>query len=220
MVPSSPATPTRFLDIPLELRRQIYHYLLVREDPIIVKRLLGNPYTPGQSQGLHSNILCVSKQINHEALEVLYGDNTFHVSLESGGFTSLDYVFTSTIRLQIRKLQLVIQDKDQVWQSLKFRPKLWEPILAGLKILTIVVKQPGKMDTYQRVPSLGGWITWVGPMVAYMAEQLPESVNVEVDDDGREDVGVLMEEAFPGGYRKVRTKFGDSLFKRRALAAK
>jgi hypothetical protein len=216
-----------FLGIPFELRCQIYEYCLVNPDPIFVRHLLGYPYTSGSSRErpphLHTNLLRVSKQISHEAMEVFCGSNTFLLFLESGAIHSLEYVFTSTNRLRIRKLQLVIKDNDQLWQSIRFRSQLWDPILARLKKLTLVVEPPPwETDPERRIMSkevmehqrLGNWLNWVGPMVGYIGDQLPSSVNIEVDDDGREEIDDLMKETFTAGYRKVRTGFGDKLFKR------
>lgn len=42
--------------------------------------------------------------------------------------------------------------------------------------------------------------------------QLESDVAVQVDSDGREEIGALMREI--GGYREVRTKAGDWIFRR------
>jgi len=216
-IEQSSTASTEFLGIPIELRRHIYQYCLVSPDPIIVRHLLGNTYTSNRAPPqLHTNILRVSKQITNEAMEVLYGSNTFLLFLESGATTSLEYAFTSANRLKIQRLQLVIKDNDQVWQSLRFRPMLWATILAGLKKLTIVAQQPLETSSEESASStaLAAWLSWMRPMMGYMAEQLSSEAFVEIDDNDRDEIRLLIETSFPSGYKKIRTAFGDKLFRR------
>lgn len=62
-----------FLDLSLELREQIYHYLLHHPPP--------DPHSPdlltSPPTTLHPAILAVNKQIHLEALPILYAHNTF-----------------------------------------------------------------------------------------------------------------------------------------------
>ncbi|KAJ4388582.1 hypothetical protein N0V93_006040 [Gnomoniopsis smithogilvyi] len=62
-----------FLDLALELREQIYHYLLHHPPP--------DPHNPNSltapATPLHPAILAVNKQIHAEALPILYAHNTF-----------------------------------------------------------------------------------------------------------------------------------------------
>ena len=71
------------LDLPLELRREIYRYCLVREAPI---RASGKVYsekhfTNGGHRVKRMSLLLVNKQINVEALDILYGENYFLISM-------------------------------------------------------------------------------------------------------------------------------------------
>lgn len=63
--------PVGFLDIPLELRRQIYQYCLVREDPIDIKPFLTSYYSrlaQPQYSPRGTSLLLVSKNVGSEAL--------------------------------------------------------------------------------------------------------------------------------------------------------
>jgi hypothetical protein len=67
-----------FLTLPGEIRNQIYHLLLIIPPPGIPRSLGGGPK-------IYPQILNACRQIYHEAIEILYGKNTFiaHYSLLS-----------------------------------------------------------------------------------------------------------------------------------------
>ena len=63
--------PTNFVSLPGELRNEIYHHLLVCEEPV-------SPWD--RNEGLAPNILCANKAINYEASSILYGRNCFDLT--------------------------------------------------------------------------------------------------------------------------------------------
>jgi hypothetical protein len=75
-----PITPFRFLDLPLEIRRKIYSYLLIHPKPIFVH---------ADWHAVHVNppqdhtILRVSKKILLESTQFLYEKNIFHAVVNS-----------------------------------------------------------------------------------------------------------------------------------------
>lgn len=75
--------PTSFLDLPPEIRNEIYKYLVVQEEIIccVMKSLLELPpakwKATKRSLLVHVNILRVNKVINHEAKFLLYSQNRF-----------------------------------------------------------------------------------------------------------------------------------------------
>lgn len=68
-----------FLDLPGEIRNQIYRLLLIVPSPS-TKRVLGS------DPAIYPQILCVCRKVHKEASEILYGANTFlaHPNLLSG----------------------------------------------------------------------------------------------------------------------------------------
>jgi hypothetical protein len=60
--------PANFFSLPGELRNKVYHYLLVRGEPI-------DPWYGDHELAL--NLLCVNKTIQHEANSLLYAQNYF-----------------------------------------------------------------------------------------------------------------------------------------------
>lgn len=95
---------------------------------------------------------------------------------------------------------------------------LWSPILTCLSSLVIVMKQPLASDPLQGVSSmeewLKDWMKWVRPMMEYMSKEFSSCTAIEVDGDGREEIGAMMKECFPAGYREVQTRAGDWIFRR------
>lgn len=63
--------PANFLNLPAELRNEIYLYLLVRREPI-------DPWNG--DNGLLPNLLSTNTKILYEARSLLYGDNCFDFS--------------------------------------------------------------------------------------------------------------------------------------------
>jgi hypothetical protein len=62
-------TTLTFLDLPGEIRNQIYRQLLI-VPPLSVPRLLGDP-------PIYPQILAVCRKVHNEAKQILYGCNTF-----------------------------------------------------------------------------------------------------------------------------------------------
>ncbi|OQO11575.1 hypothetical protein B0A48_03302 [Cryoendolithus antarcticus] len=69
---------SRFLDLPPELRTEIYRNLLVRETCKAPES--NTPDNPSTTQ-IHLEVLRVLKQVHEEAAAVLYGNNVFRVRL-------------------------------------------------------------------------------------------------------------------------------------------
>ena len=75
-------TPCYFLDkIPIEIRNQIYGYLLL--NPILAEYSSvkeEDEFGATASYGLNPSVIATCKQINQESAEVLYKDNTFFMA--------------------------------------------------------------------------------------------------------------------------------------------
>lgn len=82
-----PVSQSPFLNLlPLELRLEIYAYLLVHPQGIPAATPSGRSKKSGNEKELHPAILLVNRQINAEGTPVLYGKNTFlaHPTMLSG----------------------------------------------------------------------------------------------------------------------------------------
>ncbi|KAI9873969.1 MAG: hypothetical protein M1830_010347 [Pleopsidium flavum] len=83
-VSANPEEPHfRLLDLPVEVRRIILRYFLVKGglvEPRVQKRRIGfRAYACSlqRVEGLHAGVLRVNQQISREGLRILYGENTF-----------------------------------------------------------------------------------------------------------------------------------------------
>lgn len=81
----------RLLDLPLEIRREIYYCCLPRGRLVILpstadgKPQFSYPQQPSDQQisGHRNNILLLSKQVSEECLDILYGENRFRLSFSA-----------------------------------------------------------------------------------------------------------------------------------------
>ncbi|KAL1393629.1 hypothetical protein HDK64DRAFT_8951 [Phyllosticta capitalensis] len=65
---------TRFLELPRELRNRIYRFATTSDEPIV---LIDAVSRDDPTSTLTPALLTVSKQVHEEAMDVLYGENTF-----------------------------------------------------------------------------------------------------------------------------------------------
>lgn len=227
--------PSGFLRLPRELRDKIYSLLLVG-DPIHVQHLqfgkdswtksiwkkperLNFPshmdwYLPKTKTG----ILGVSKLISEEALDILYGRHIFTVSVHGGAHRKLLNFGITNLR-RIRCVRLVAQPMGVCYpDTLKIDPLFWRPLLTDLNRLSLVVQQPLRAGGYYNAPSLEEdmreWVTWLEPILQYLAGYITKTTIVEVDDNNLMETSQLVHKYFPPGYQKARTVTGDRIFMR------
>ena len=219
----------RFLDTPLEIRREIYRHCLLRRDPVCIHHPFPNrhPYSGRVIPEYNNSLLLVSRQVGSEALVVLYGENVFEVYLSKGGEADLKKFFAEANIGRVRRMEITTPSGsittpsgfdyppfDRVNYKYKLDSKLWSPFLANLTKLSIVVQQPLRYRPYYKAPPMKKGLKWLRVNLQEIASHLPRSCIVEVDDDNREETRALMGESFPGGYRKVQTLSGDVYFGR------
>jgi hypothetical protein len=138
-VSSSSRGPIGLLDMPLEIRYQIYQDCLVRKSPVNIHHIFVHEYSFSE-RGIgdkKKRLLLVSKKVGSEALEVLYGNNVFQVCLHGEGGYYLTRRFTEANIRRIRKMQVVTKPQG-VFNGRMLDSTLWSPILAELTKLSIV----------------------------------------------------------------------------------
>jgi hypothetical protein len=167
-----------------------------------------------------NSIFLLSKQISEEALDVLYGDNVFKLSLREEGEYHFKKNFTNRNRQRMRSLLLLARPRGVLYTPERIvDDALWCSILPHLKGLRLVLEQPVKAGSYDNAPTLeqdmDRWINWIRPFLQCLGQHLSIQTNVEIDNDGRIETGALIKECLPHGYREIRCrKFGDYIFKR------
>ena len=214
----SSARPIGFLDLPLEIRRQIFQYCLVRKAPVSSYIFIDEyRFSDWGIRDRKKSLLLVSKMVGFEALGVLYGENEFQCHLHGDGGYSLRKDFTEANKRRIRKLQVVMRPQGCFYGRM-LDSTLWSPLLANLTKLSIVAQQPLQARMYYNAPSfehdMEEWMGWLRVILQYISRELRSSCVIEVDDDVRSETSILMKEYFPRGYRKVQTLEGDLIFRR------
>jgi F-box-like domain len=225
------ATSTGLLDLPWEIRRQIYNYC------IPTKRLVHVNLYPFFSLGIHfekkdatlnfvedswgwgidgklntSCLLLLSRQISNECLDILYGENIFKLCLNwPGDEIRLQKTFGEANRRRMRYLLLLAYPLGvSTYQSVP-DDAMWASILPGLRILRIVAKQTLKPQRDLNLrQEMGSWVKWIEPYLKCFGQHLSAGTLVEIDDNGR--AGELAEQYLPHGYQKV---ISDGIFRRR-----
>jgi hypothetical protein len=233
--------PAGLLNIPFEIRLQIYHYCIPRKRIVEVTHprfpvrwpfeeegdtldfesgtldLVGNFWNINRNK---NSLFLVSKQISEEALDFLYGENIFKLYLNGEGEYCLRKNFSEVNRRRMRYMLVIAQP-----MGVSFRPgripdnALWSSILPNLKAFRLVAQQPLETASYYNAPTLeqevDDWVKWIRPFLECFGQHLSSGTVVEVDDDDRKDTSELVKERLPNGYRKVRCRLaGDLIFKR------
>jgi hypothetical protein len=224
------SAPPSFLSLPLELRFQIYHYLIPRRSVIDVSDpYLYPPWSSEEDSIALSHywhlgprrhaLLSVSKQVSDECQAILYSENIFKLHLNGDGQYYLQKKITDKNRRRIRFLLLVAQPMGVSFNAGHVPDaSLWASIFENLSVLRIVVKQPTDAAGYHDGPRLEQdireWILWIHPFLECFGRHLRRGTIVEVDDNGLIETRSLVEEYLPSSYRKIQCHLGDLLFKR------
>jgi hypothetical protein len=165
-----------------------------------------------------TGILEVSRAMSNEALDVLYGQNTFVVDIHGQGYRKFLKFSVANLR-RVHYLRIVARPMGVSYgRPLIFDPQLWFPLLEGLLQFCIVAQQPLAARSYYDAPTLEEllceWTTWLDPILKYFSKNLPRTTAVGLDDDGRAETTAMMDRYFDPGYQKVRTITGDFCFER------
>ncbi|OCL13537.1 hypothetical protein AOQ84DRAFT_104920 [Glonium stellatum] len=188
------------LSVPLEIRREIYRYLLIQQNPIAVdlvymfKQFFDRHGTsPGRDSRI--NILLASRQVCEEALDVLYGENVFQIHLYDWDLNAISQ-FACDNRQRIRRLRLLGHDLDLFyWKPATIESPIWPPILANLTRLHIVMQEPVRLiwlpglfeEPYSFEQEAGEWLAWLKPILEYVNQHLSSRAVVEVDHGNKEE---------------------------------
>ncbi|KAK4033366.1 hypothetical protein C8A01DRAFT_40155 [Parachaetomium inaequale] len=157
-LPDTTSNHFRFMDLPPELRLQVYRHLLFAVQGIHLWCLAYREPTcpdPRHHPNICTTVLKLCRQITDEALSVLYGENTF-VFLEydiDRGTPQLH--FPEATLLRIRKLRVVHPCGLNPYPPPDGRmplapwpaeppnsPDIWRSVLANLNSLTLVLSVP------------------------------------------------------------------------------
>jgi hypothetical protein len=228
--PLQPHQIFRFMELPAELRLHIYRMALQRETPLLLHlprptpgdnegegKLLENHITDRFPHGRHNAIgkesvtpviLRLNQQICKEARQILYGDNTFVLSLISGIHT-LSHLHQRS-RSLIKSVSLTVPNHHDILDNFADVIRLGLRYCWGLKSLTIVLPM--------LVPE-GGYLhttTSIYSNAFHILRWLPKSVRVQLEGTGVsesirkvvEEEGVLMVELDEVSFDMRRSRWG------------
>ena len=213
------ANPVGFLDLPPEIRVQIYRYCLVFKHAVHIGCLpiTGHSLYKWRIRAMKKSLLLMSKQISSEALDVLYSENTFEVILHERASEKLSRYIAAVNMPKIRRMQIVVS-ADGYPDDRSLDRISWSCILANLRRLTIVAQQPLNSRRLYDEPSMvlkiERWLEWLRVVLHFIASHLPTSCAISVDDDNKTETRNLMREYLSKNYSEVQTSIGDFYFKR------
>ena len=212
-----------FLTLPLEMRREVYRHLLHHPAPFVVNYLyystvwkrpvgMGKDYYSWLREWtdvkIHTSTLRVSKQVSDEALDVLYGENSYEIRL-GGGEDDQNHNFIGRFapsnQRRIRRLQLHVQPTG-LWfrHPIEIDPRIWTPLLANATRIRIIAQQPVLYTGYFDERKVREWLEWLQPVLEFINQHVSGTRSiVQVHDDDRVDTAKVMAACFPSGYRKV-----------------
>lgn len=214
-----------FLDLPYEIRRQIYCHCIPRRKQVDV----GSPSFPLEDYCFMEsnffnrdysrvNVLRLSKQVTEECLGILYGENTFRLCLNGEGEWDMRENFTEKNRRRMRYLIITANPAGVSYEISTPDHSLWASILPNLKALLIIPEQPIRAQGYYNAPTLrediDTWLAWISPYLETFGHHIPEELNVTVDDDCRKDTRELVQAFLPATVRLKHSALGDFIFQR------
>ena len=165
-----------------------------------------------------TGILEVSRAISDEALDFLYGQNTFVVGIYGTDYRRLLKLGAANLR-RIHHLRIVARPVGTSYENpLVMDPRFWLPLLEGMVQFCIVAQQPlvarDQLNAPTLEPELCEWTTWLDPVLEYFRATLPKTTAVSLDNDDHAETTAMMDKHFGSGYQKVKTITGDLCFKR------
>lgn len=159
------------------------------KDYLLAKRSKGRP-SKRTKNDRNKSLLLVSKNISEEALNVLYGENTF------------GYDFSKRIRFQnlslanqlrVKKMRIVFNlGFARTWQLepvFAMEPFFWSPVLARLRKLEVVLLEPRFRQPWAYSVDMGTarcemskWLAWIPNHLEFLAKATSPTIPILVDD--------------------------------------
>lgn len=216
-----PKSPS-FLDLPLELRREIYHYCLPPKPFAVCVGLFIPRYSLRSSKLI--GLLSVSKQVNDEALDILYGQALCKYDTHMLKGAELGEYFSDANKQRVRKIRILLDmdtDGDCDLGGPGLIVGLDDSVLARLTKLEIVAALPRASKRYPSAERVRAaretWLKGFEELMRYIAGAISPTLVIEVDDNDQEQTTAIVNRYLGKRFRKVQTDSGDLYFKRKAM---
>lgn len=215
--------PTEFVDLPLELRRQIYGYCLVQDRTITIDCFL---WTAKEESKDEMGLLRDNKAISFEALEVLYKDNKvqydtphphhvtgpprFYISVANQKLIRhlrLRFSFTPFgiyYPFSVAVMERVSADWFHILQDLR---SLIVAIFVGQGMLFVKSRNLLSHRTStigsQQMKFLKDCQDWLRPCLTKFLLWMPSNLSIGIECGGRTEIEVVAQQILAGRYREI-----------------
>lgn len=218
-----------FLDLPCELRLQIYSYCIPQDFVVFLretvffsaderKRDFYQRLRDFPNQG-RRNLFILCKQISNEALDILYATNTFEILLYDQGEKLLRYHFTDASRHRIQKVLVVARCSfASPWNEPDI--SLWASLLPNLRNFGLIASQGwydtvgglkwdglGIHEAYMAYNThwqwfmLERWLDWIENYLECFGQYLREETCIEVDFMDGQETKELIQRYMPSTWK-------------------
>ncbi|KAK2873815.1 hypothetical protein FQN49_002039 [Arthroderma sp. PD_2] len=220
---SSPGS--RLLELPFEIRLEIYYYCIPKNQHVVISSLTkhGNPKfisakraTKKDIMYYNNSILFVSKQVSEECLNILYGENKFHVILCGIQFSALPKAWqkrlpdltpmriTAANSQRIRNLIIEVEPHCHLARILG--DPAWYPILRHLRRLSIVIHKSGSCYC-MGTGCQQYWRRFARSLLKCIQAYLAPETTVEIDDVTMRLSDAFLKKYLVNGYRRVKETY-------------
>lgn len=197
---------TGFLDLPFELRIQIYEYHLPQGHTISVLK----PWLLYQTK----KFLLVSRQVTVDVLHLLFTRNTFEVPLNAEGEQGLRRNFSPWNRRLMHTLLITAVPIGSSYCHSEPDVQLWATMIPRLRSLQIIASQPTPPGPKMKL-ALARWADWIIPYFDTFHHFLnPSTTKVLVDVNDHKATADIVRMYLPSKSQFVRLERGDLIFLR------
>lgn len=210
-----------FLNLPSELRIQIYHIYLPHNKYYSLSQK--EPDNNNQERKLsdddqYYSLLLVCKKINSEAMDVFYGQNIFNLGINEGGRSWLEpgKFLTQRQLNRMRKAQLVASPYRGFPNVFPTRPifEFWGPLLSRLTFVSLVIGPAEYWIPPAHDHLMEAWLEKVERVTQVIAEFLPRDSHVEIDHNGCKRTVAVIDKCLAERYHERQTLAGDRIHER------
>lgn len=211
--------PPLFLSLPLEIRRDIYALLLPSSLCVTLWPQHNRWFLRRSIYFRNSiSILLLNQQISSEALDVLYRQNSFIMSLNDDPAHIITRI-PEHYRRRIRRLTLYFCVGRSTHQHplppIQIQEDLWSPLLENLLSVEIVSCDATEECVVHPERPIRPEVEWIVPVIRLVNRSIPAYVTVALDEWSRNiELRLMLADELRNGFRLALTKWGDIHFQR------
>lgn len=159
----SPKRQLDLLDLPPEVRHQIYNYLFCHKPSPIA---LGHEVASSKWEAwavndepsdptFYTGLFRVNKAISHDALQFAYSTNSFRLNADLETFTKLGPTSLASIK--------ALSVFNNVWSSSAYARRVWETLGERCSGLELLIVQPASHVLFRAIPYVKEFVASIPP---------------------------------------------------------